>query len=648
MNLQLLQVRFVKDFRKALLQGTHKRYIKTLTTRLLKNKEFFIFFKKRVKIYAKYTKNEYLKMLIAKLLACNSKKEIALILSEFDSSYKLFWNLIHSYLQWRDNFNLEDFSFKKYHNSKKKLVDELKELIIKQPYKIALMIWGSFLMKKKFFSLFSDIDCVIVIDDRKLMQNYKLASFLLNLFKELELTHYNLPTKREIKYFESSEGVARCGMIKDGIFVNIKIITRQALFDSVCKFDAQFLKEFNEGELLIPDFNGINRIFFANKTIPVYPYVKINSIYKICRGLIPELLHTGQIIACTNSLLKRQINKIKKNCIAKSIGLLKAYNPTTKQKDLPFKLLHLSHTHTPDMDDKRKRYLLEFYKKICETIDSKIYTESFLRRVYGELVLPLIRDQYWTHKNLLSFFLGCQGKYNRESLIHYYKKIKDIHKNIKKKYLHLITTDIAYSDVLLKLPLTKKEKILLATSVIDIIEPFCVDRSIFYKIVEKMFQNLFSKEYTIAFNKLKKMLSKIGGSKKLEILARDVEKDLKNLNKFIIEVRYRVRQPAGLYQHHLMKNIPINEVDDIVSIQIEYKNRINTVLKDINCYLKNRFGKIKRRTLYIGKYKGYHFYFKYKKLPFEVMIRDLKSDISIEHKIQHSVNQKKYYRSKIT
>jgi hypothetical protein len=644
MNLQSFQVKFVNDFKKALLQENHKVFIKTFTIRLLKNKEFFTFFKKRLRIYARYKKEQ--KTLIDKLLACSSEKEIVLLLSECDSSYKLFYNLVYSYLQWKDNFSLENFSSKKYHDSKQNLTSRLEKLIIKQPYKIALITWGSFLTRRKVFSLFSDVDCVIVIDDRKLIQNYKLVPFILSLFKEIGVSHYNLPTKKEIEWFESSEGIARCGIIKEGIFINFKIVTKQALFNSICKFNTEFLKESNKTLILIPDFNGVNRIFFANKAIPVYPYVKINSTYKICRGLVPELLCTGHIMACTDHLLKEKISDIQKDCIAKSIGYLKVYNLTVEQKDLPSKLLNLSYTPVSEMDNQRKQYLLKFYKKICEKVDSKTYTESFLRRIHGEIVLPLFESQYWAHKNLLAFSLGCSGKYNRKSLIYYYKKIKDFHKDIEEKYLNLIIKDIANSDVFLKISLTKKEKILLATSVIDIVEPFCTDRPIFYKIVEKTFQNVFPKEYGVAFNKLEKLLSGIDGSEKLEILVRNIEKDLKDLDKFIIKIRYRVRQPAGLYQHHLMKNIPMNKIDDIVSIQIEYKDKIDAILKDINCYLKSRFGKIKKRTLYIGRYIGYHFYFKYEKLPFEVMVRDLKSDTSIEHKIQHSINQKKYYRFK--
>lgn len=93
----------------------------------------------------------------------------------------------------------------------------------------------------------------------------------------------------------------------------------------------------------------------------------------------------------------------------------------------------------------------------------------------------------------------------------------------------------------------------------------------------------------------------------------------------------------------------LKKINDIISIQIKYtnKNKTEGVVKTTDRFLKKTFKNVKKKVLLIGKYRGFHFYFNYNTVPFEVMIRDLRSNISITHKIKHSITQKMNQRLKI-
>jgi hypothetical protein len=619
---------------------------------ILSDDNFLEYFKKEIKIYAHYKKGVY-RSIGREIINSNSKKQIIEILSNLnlELTLKVFGLLLHSYIRWKNNFNINQFSPSKHIHSKLRLIKKIKEDIKKQSYKVGFLVWGSFLMRKEVYSLFSDVDCVIIVDDDSLLRKEKITNFLGTLFEGNGTPHFNLPSKKEINWLVTHKGVARCGLIKDGIFVNFKILTKKTLFDSILKF-TQSLKESNQGYFLIPDFNRKTQIFLQKNSVPVYPFVKDGLTYKVCRGLIPELLHTTEIIYA-NFSLKKELENIRKICIMKSMGFVKAYNP--KEKELPIKILKLSYTPGKEIKNERKESLLHMYGKIYKDIKGHMYLETFLWRLYGELVLPLFEktSKCWSHFNLLSFFLGSSlrtsSKKVKEAILQYFRTIKIIKNDLKESYIHLIIQEIRnHPEVLIELPINKKEKILLSTSLIDIIESFCAERPFFYEIVEDLFKRLFSLEYIKASYTLKTHMAKIGGKKKLNFLIKSIENDLKNLNPYIKGVKYRIRYPAGLYHHHLMRKIPLNMIDDTISIQILYQNKNQTgeIVRTTQKYLKNIFKDIKKRTIQIGRYKGYHFYFSYKKVPFEVMIRDLRSDISIEHKIEHSINQKKYYRLK--
>ena len=111
----------------------------------------------------------------------------------------------------------------------------------------------------------------------------------------------------------------------------------------------------------------------------------------------------------------------------------------------------------------------------------------------------------------------------------------------------------------------------------------------------------------------------------------------------------RIRLPAGLWQHSLMKREKLSEIDDIVNFTVHYSSK-KAYVEIINLVEKliiKEFGvKPKKRRHKIEKYKGTHFYFKYKNIPIEFIIKDKRSDISFEHKVEHSINQRKKERLK--
>jgi len=422
----------------------------------------------------------------------------------------------------------------------------------------------------------------------------------------------------------------------------------------VSSFIVQSLKENNEGPMIIPCFNGKNKIFIAKKSIPVYPVVEEKREYFFCRGLIPELLNTCEIFACTSNKLKKEINEIKKANISRSLGFLKAYNSCTKTTFIR-ELINLSYTSISEMKIERKRYLFKKYRKISRNLEMKTVAETFLARLFGEIASPLIKENpnHWSNENLLAFFLGCPGKKYasirkiKNSFSNYYRKIRNIRDLTDKEYVNsIIKAVLKNPDILLKLEIGNKEKIILSSCLIDLVEPFYVNRSLFYDLNEKIFEKLFPIEYKLASNKLKNLVEKFGGSNNLHLFVKTLGKDLGKLNYGILGAQFRLRRPAGLFQHHLMKKVPLSKVDDLMSIQVFYKNKSKTkiIVGEIDSYVKSKFKNSLRKRLRIGGYKGYHFYFNYKNVPFEIMVRDLRSNLSMENKIKHSINQKKYYR----
>jgi len=231
MNLQHFHVKTVKSFRKSLAKGKSKEFIIEFAENILNNSEFAKFLKKRTKIYSKLKKNSSFLKIINTIVYFKSKSKISKTLSKQGSKEvnHVFEFLLHSYLQWKDGFELRGFSMEEYAFSKKKIIGKVKNAILNQPYNVALLSWGSFLMRKEKFSLFSDVDLVMVLDDNNLLRGNNFKNFLLEFFKKINTTHYNLPTIEEIKWLKNSEGIARCGSIKEGIFLNFKIINKKLL-----------------------------------------------------------------------------------------------------------------------------------------------------------------------------------------------------------------------------------------------------------------------------------------------------------------------------------------------------------------------------------------------------------------------------------
>lgn len=664
-NLQQLHIRITKQFGRTSFKN---EFIRSIVIDLLKEKKFRTFLKKKVSIFVKYRKDKKIGKVGKKIIFAKSNLKIAKILYGLDKklSKKFFYVLIHAYIQWKDNFILEKWTPFLYFKAKEKLIAEFKKEIVKQNYKIAFFVWGSFLMKKMNLNMFSDIDAVIIIDDKKLLSNYKLNDFLLNLFQSIGIKHYNFPTKREINWLRKNEGVARCGIVYNGIFMNFKILTKKALAHSTENSFVESLKESNCGSFFMPNFQRNTLQFSRKNSIPVYPFCLEEKIYKVCRGLIPEFLHTGKLITCNNQKLQKELLCIRKYAIIRSMGLLKAYNIQFNKFKTINQLVNISYTPRKEMRKERLNDLLKFYTKVYESINAPIYIGAFLERLYGEVVLPLVEKipkEYWTHRNLLTFFLGAPGKKIKgidsikfkRAFSEYFKAIKNLHKNLDTSYISFIVDQFINisknSDKLEKffsrVNLKKRDKIFIATAFIDIIEKFCTDRSKFYSITENIFKNLFSKEYKKSSRILNTLMLKSESKSELKNLLKKIKKQLKSACPWIIGLKLRIRKEAGLYHHHLMKNIPLNSIDDIVSIQVIYsnKNKIYDIIKATSLCLKRNFKtRICRKTLKIKRYKGYHFYLQYNSVPFEFIIRDLDSNISIDHKIEHSVDQKRRQR----
>ncbi len=667
-NLQQLHVKITKQFGRANLKN---KFVKLIVMDLLKEKRFRIFFKKKASIFIRYRKDKKIRRIGKKIIFAKSNLEIVKILYGLDKNLlkKFFYVLIYAYIQWRDNFSLERYTPFLYYKTKKRLIAKFKKEIVKQDYKVAFFVWGSFLMKKINLNFFSDIDAMIIIDDKRLLSNYKLNDLLITLFQNIGIQHYNLPTKREINWFRKNEGIARCGIVYSGIFMSFKILTKKALAHSIENSFVESLKEFNHGFFFLPDFRRNTLQFSHENSIPIYPFCLEQKIYKVCRGLIPEFLHTGKLIACNDLKLQKELSYIKQDSIARSMGLIKAYNTQFNKFKIINQLVNISYTPRKEMRKERLNDLLKFYTEVYESINASIYIGSFFERLYGEIVLPLVEKipkEYWTHRNLLAFFLGAPSKKIKgidsielkKAFLEYFKAIKNLHKNLDSGYISFITDQFIgiceNSDKLEKffsrVNLKKRDKILIATVFVDIIERFCTDRSKFYSIAEDIFKNLFLKEYKESSEILNTLMLKLGSKSELKKLIKKIQKQLKSTCPWIVGLKLRIRKEAGLYHHHLMKDIPLYSIDDIVSIQVIYsdKDKIYDIIKATSIYLKRNFKtKICRKTLKIKEYKGCHFYFYHNSVPFEFIIRDLSSNVSIGHKIEHSIDQKKQQRFKI-
>ncbi|MDD2678688.1 MAG: hypothetical protein PHG04_00155 [Candidatus Nanoarchaeia archaeon] len=654
-NLQEFQVRKVRGFGKAVADKTIKKFMKKLTAELIIEQDFADFFKKKLDFFSKQKKEKSIIHLKNEVLACKDCEEIAKTLcnQDFALFQKIFGFLVCSYLQWQEGFELNFFFKKKHAVLKKSFVKKLKKSVLNQKKNVALMGWGSFFLRKESINLFSDIDCVLLVNDDSLMKPNKMKNFLKKIFKELKAIHYNLPTKKELEWFASNKGVARCGLLKNGIFANFKIISLKALHYSANNFCAQCLKESNHGRFIIPDFDNKQSLFLKKNSLPVYPMIKSRKIYKPCRGLIPEALHTGKIILSKNKELKKELLKIKDLCTLKSMGIIKAQNPRLSEKKTALRILEISYTPIKEMKNKRKKGLLSYYLNLLKKNQNHFLINGFLIKLYGELALPLIEKSknFWNQGNLIAFYLGAPLKNKKNTMkkkvAEYFKAVKRIQDEISPELMELFEKNMAdFKKEALNLSLKKKEKILLAAALMDVSEKFCKKRSNFYSAHESLFEEMFPNEHKKALKVLNNLFSMIGGEKKAILFEKDLTKELKR-NPLILGARMRIRQPAGLWQHSLMKNIPLNEIDDIFSIQMLHSSKdLRRIIKTVSEILKEKGHCFEKKILRIEQYKGHHFYFKIKSAPFEIMVRDLKSNVSIEHKISHSITQKRAQRLK--
>lgn len=623
--------------------------------KLLSDSEFLVYFKKRLKKYKQVKESNQVDHLIKKILRSKSSLEIAEILCQENN--QMFKNLqgvlIHSYLQFRDGVDLTEINPRDFLETKKEIKNRLIKRIKISKYRIGLFIWGSYVMRLPKFSIFSDLDLVLVIDDKELFKKNNFNEFLTNLFNGVK--HYNLPRVDELVWVKNNNGVARCGFIHKGVFVNFKILTKAALASCLQIFK-ESLKQKSRGHL-IPGFNNEKLCFDKKEQIPVYPIIEENEYYVIGRGLIAEIFHTGKLIACSDKNFFKELNLLQLKAMARGIKISSFYKQNSDNSD--DYLLGLSHTPKNEFNKNYTKKLKRSYIRALTMYGKE--KPYILQYLYSEIVLPLLNEcpeKYWTGKTLVAFFTGSpintgniKLKVRNEAFRNYFKRLNKLKKELKSQNI-LENSDILKKSIEQKQikplideitkNLGRNSTVLLFTSFVDLIEKFIVNRRNYYVIVESLFRYIFPNEYKKADITLINIIKKLNKGKDIGILKRELETRLLRKGS-VYKLTYRIRKPEGLFHHHLMKRQPMNKIDDIISFQIYYKEK--SLFKKV-CYLTEKalfeITKVdfQKKMFEIEEYKGCHFYFLNKSIPFEIMVRDINGNTSIKHKIEHSINQK--------
>lgn len=623
--------------------------------KLLTDNELLVYFKKRLKKYKLVKENKQANRLIKTILNSKSPLKIAEILCQENNhiAKNLQGVLIHSYLQFKDGVNLTEINPRDFLRTKKEILNRLIEKIKISKYRVGLFVWGSYVMRQSKFSIFSDLDLVMIIDDEELFKKNNFNEFLINLFTNVK--HYNLPSVNELTWLKNNNGVARCGFIHNGVFVNFKILTKTALTSCLQVFK-ESLKE-KSREHLIPGFNGEKLFFDRKDQIPVYPIIKENGHYTIGRGLITEFFHTGKLIACSNKKLRQELKLIQAKAIAKGLKIASFY--CNDLEKLPEYLLELSHTPKREFN---QSYVEKLEKWYAQSVNKYKKEGPFiLQYLYSRVVLPLLTEcpkKYWTENTLVAFFLGSPAvKTNlnigmiNEAFQNYFDGIDLLQREVDPKDFSESTTIVLRLIRLKQLKslinsvtreIGRINSILLFTSFIDFAERILEEREDYYLIVESIFPILFPKEYKKAATVLMKIDKQLNHGEDILLIKRNLESKLLGKGD-ILKITSRIRQPAGLFQHHLMKQEPLSKINDIVSFQIYYSNEFS--FPSVCRLTKSALSTItkadfQRKLLKLEEYRGYHLYFLYKDTPFEIMVRDLRSNIAIKHKIEHSIKQK--------
>jgi hypothetical protein len=653
-NLQKKHVNLSRSLIKESLNPRDRQQV----TKLLSDKAFFEYFRKRLIVYEDVKSDHRLTPLITSIVNCKSVIETSnMLIDAKGSSKKLLGVLIHSHILYKSGNIPAVMDRQKYLKDKEEVLSDFVKRVKSSEYRIALSVWGSYLMRNKKFNVFSDVDLILIIDDKRLSSNARFNIFMRSLFQEI--TDYNLPTLREVGWLINNKGIARCGFIKNGVFVNLKIITREALL-SCCDVFSETLKERTHGFQIIPSFkSGKLRILRKNQ-ISVYPFVKNEGGFVVGRGLLAEFINTNRVIAYSEARLKQELQNICKIGIKKGMIIKSFYR---SNQDSPEKgLLALTHSPSSEICKDVIGELLELYVSILKTEDVRM-PYSYVK-IYCEVILPLLEEcpeKTWNNENLLSFFTGAPIR-KRPAPANLGKAIKNYHRNLDSFQKNILQSHLA-EDIDLILDSIKgkrfegilksiqgkigyKKAVLLFSAFVDLCELNTKERSDYYDIAESTFSLLFPSEFHRADTTLQKLTERVNKDEKLKLFQKTLKSNLVGQSG-IFEIRYRIRRSEGLFHHHLMKQVPMHTIDDIISFQISYvsKDNFNNICSLVERALTQELDcKIQRNELRLENYRGTHFYFLINKVPVEVMIRDLDSDTTIEHKIEHSVTQKREQR----
>ncbi len=314
----------IKSFSKAASKGKETEFLKGLCRNLFYDKDFLNFLIRRLKLYIKYGEDRELKSVCKRIAAAKSPIKV---IENIADHYKLnnqpelckrLCGLIaHSYILWKDKFDLKHFNPLSHNKLKSSMLTEITANLNRTNSAAAILLWGSFLDNPKV-SMFSDIDLFLVINDDELLNKKTLYKLLLLIFPKT--SHYNLPTNIEFKYLHEN-GVARCGVVKDGVFISF-IIGTKSLLENSTDIGIEYVAASIDGFLTITSFQGKTNVIRVKNRFPVYPILDGRTY----TGIIPNLLYTSKIMACKDKDLRKELTDIKTVAIANMLSHIKNEN----------------------------------------------------------------------------------------------------------------------------------------------------------------------------------------------------------------------------------------------------------------------------------------------------------------------------------
>jgi len=618
---------------------------------ILQDKNFCSFYKKRLANLAKLKQNAIFKTTVETIITSTDANVARAHLTDYETIKKLLEVLTHSFILYQME-SKPDYITERRLSTKEDIINSLISKT-KEINNVALYVWGSYIMRKEEFTRFSDLDLMFVVDSDRIHTIDDLRNNIIGLLEKYP--HHNVPLDEELLWVTEDKGVARCGFIDSGVFINIKVVSKNTLF-SLLSFSKKFVLEKNTPGMTIPDFKGNPRFIGHGSGLSAYPIV--DDV--LCRGFLVEFLHTAKLLVTSSNSLGVELEEIQRKCIIKSIKIIKYYRGASE--NLYEDLLHLSYTPANELNTDYAASLKRRFKGACAKYTSS--AQHLLTYLHASLVLPqltYLNLEVWQEQRFISFFLGAPYHVKNpkiwESYIkRHYDRIDDLIAELGVE--EIIATANNLFEVCQDKPRLKvlvdtmineigfKETVLVLATTLELFEPVITKRAVFYFIEETLFEILFPKKFMEVATVLNRITNNIGGKDGVDEIGNILSKALVG-KKSITKIVSRIRKPAGLLYHGLMKHQKLTDIDDVVSFDVLYTdaNNFSDICDLIDEKLKTLFGnKITRKTLTLEEYSGCHFYFLLKGTTLEVMIRNLASNTSIEHKILHSVKQKRLNR----